>query len=94
MAITGFKDKEAMRIFRGSMSNRLPRQIQQRARMKLLQLHAAVRLDDLRVPPSNLLELLSGDRRGLHSVRINDQFRICFNWNGGNVVDVEIVDYH
>ena len=64
------------------------------ARRKLLYLHQARRLDDLPVPPRNRLEALKGDRRGQHSIRINDQWRICFQWKGGDAFDVEIVDYH
>lgn len=64
------------------------------ARRKLLQLHAATRLDDLRVPPGNRLESLTGDRAGQYSIRVNDQFRICFVWHENNAYQVEIVDYH
>jgi proteic killer suppression protein len=63
-------------------------------RRKLLYLHQAKRLDDLKVPPGNRLEALKGDRKGQHSIRINDQWRICFVWKDGEVFDVEIVDYH
>lgn len=70
------------------------RQIERVARRKLLALHAATRLDTLRVPPGNRLEALGGDRKGQHSIRINDQWRICFRWMRDGVVDVEIVDYH
>ena len=64
------------------------------ARRKLTQLHAAAKLDFLRVPPGNRLEALKGDRAGQHSIRINDQFRMCFHWLDGDALDVEIVDYH
>lgn len=64
------------------------------ARRKLRQLQVAGRLDDLRIPPGNRLEALKGNRSGLHSIRVNDQFRICFRWTAGGVEDVEIVDYH
>jgi proteic killer suppression protein len=64
------------------------------ARRKLLYLHQAKRLDDLKVPPGNRLEALKGDRKGQHSIRINDQWRICFRWKDGDAFDVEIVDYH
>ena len=94
MAISGFKDKETRKIFEGRFSAKLPQQIQQKARRRIFQLHAAVTLEDLRLPPSNRLEMLGGNRKGQHSVRINDQHRLCFKWNGGNVIDVEIVDYH
>jgi proteic killer suppression protein len=72
----------------------LPTQIQRVARRKLLLLHQARRLDDLRSPPGNRLEALKGDRIGCHSVRINDQWRICFRWQGEDAFEVEIVDYH
>lgn len=68
--------------------------IETAARRKLEQLNQADRLDDLRVPPGNRLEALKGDRNGQHSIRINDQFRVCFQWTGGGAEDVEIVDYH
>jgi toxin HigB-1 len=64
------------------------------ARRKLLYLHRARRLDDLRVPPGNRLEALKGNRKGQYSIRVNDQYRICFTWKEGNAGDVEIVDYH
>jgi toxin HigB-1 len=70
------------------------RSIERVARRKLLYLHAAKRLDDLRVPPGNRLEALKADRRGQYSIRINDQWRICFAWRDGEAHDVEIVDYH
>lgn len=68
--------------------------IQRKAKMRLDRIDAAVRLDDLRVPPSHRLEALRGDRKGQYSIRINDQWRICFRWENGNALDVEIVDYH
>jgi proteic killer suppression protein len=70
------------------------RRIERPARRKLLLLHAARRLDDLRVPPGNRLEALYGDRKGQHSIRINDQYRLCFIWRDGDAFDVEITDYH
>jgi len=75
-------------------SRRLPTQIQRVARRKLLLLHQARRLEDLRAPPGNRLEALKGDRNGQHSIRINDQWRICFRWEAGDAYGVEIVDYH
>ena len=81
-------------MFNDEASRRLPTQIQRMARRKLLLLHQARRLDDLRAPPGNRLEALKGDRAGKHSTRINDQWRICFRWQGENASDVEIVDYH
>ena len=92
--IKSFKDREAERIFNEERSRRLPADIQRTALRKLVQLDNAVTLNDLRVPPGNRLEALRGDRRGQHSVRINDQWRICFVWTDGDAYDVEIVDYH
>lgn len=70
------------------------RNIERQARRKLLYLHRARTLEDLKQPPGNHLEALKGDRQGQHSIRVNDQWRICFRWSAGNVTDVEIVDYH
>ena len=92
--IVSFKSKETEKLFRGRFSRKLPQNIQRTAARKLEQLHAATILDTLRVPPGNRLEALSGDRAGQHSIRINDQWRICFVWREGNASDVEIVDYH
>lgn len=72
----------------------VPNDIMKVANRKLTQLNAAVTLDDLRIPPGNRLESLSGDRAGQHSIRVNDQWRLCFVWRDGNVFDVELVDYH
>ncbi len=92
--IKSFGDKRTAAIFAGYAIRGLPLQIQERARAKLLAIDAAKRLDDLRQPPGNRLEALAGDRRGRHSIRINDQWRICFVWRDGEAFDVEIVDYH
>ncbi|HUD52403.1 type II toxin-antitoxin system RelE/ParE family toxin [Parvibaculum sp.] len=92
--ILSFADKEAEAIWSGLRSRRLPQDMQATALRKLRQLDAAGRLDDLKVPPGNRLEALSGNRRGQHSIRINDQWRICFRWADGGASDVEIVDYH
>ena len=92
--IRGFADPEAERIWSGRRSRRLPADIQSVALRKLRLLNQARVLGDLRVPPGNRLEALKGDRAGQHSVRINDQWRICFVWSGGGPSDVEIVDYH
>ncbi len=92
--IRNFADREAERIWGGTASRRLPSDIQRVARRKLRMLNAAVRLDDLRVPPANRLEALKGHRKGQHSIRINDQWRICFRWSDGDAHAVEIVDYH
>ena len=92
--IRGFADKEAEKIWGGTASRKLPTNIQQVARRKLRMLNAAATLEDLRVPPANRLEALKGDRKGQHSIRINDQWRICFLWKDGDAHEVEIVDYH
>jgi len=92
--IRSFACEETERIFRDESSRRLPNQIQQSARRKLLLLDQARRVDDLRAPPGNRLEALKGGRLGQHSIRINDQWRICFRWQGQDAFDVEIVDYH
>jgi proteic killer suppression protein len=92
--IRSFADKEAERIWEGVRSRKLPPDIQKRALDKLLMIHAAGNLDDLRSPPSNRLHALKDDRAGQHSVSINDQWRICFVWKDGDAQDVEIVDYH
>ena len=81
-------------IFEGEWSRRFPRSVQRRAQAKLTMLHAAAELSDLRVPPGNRLEKLSGGRAGQHSIRVNDQYRICFVWRNGNAYQVEMVDYH
>ena len=92
--IRAFKDKEAEKVFNGRFSRKLPSDIQRIAERKLIMLHRAATLNDLRVPPSNRLEVLKGDRAGQHSIRINDQWRICFEWRTDGVYEVEIVDYH
>jgi len=92
--ILGFRDKEAEAIWRGDASRRLPPEIQQSARRKLRMLNSAKTLTDLRIPPANRLEALRGGRKGRHSIRINDQWRICFVWTDAGPAYVEIVDYH
>ena len=92
--IKSFADKETAKIFRQTASRKLPRDIQERALMKLQQLHAAEDLRDLALPLSNHLEALKGDRRGRHSIRVNKQWRICFQWKDGHAFDAEITDYH
>ena len=92
--IKSFADVEAEKIFGGTPSRRLPPDIQRGARRKLLQLDAADRLEIMRLPPGNHLEALKGGRRGQHSIRINDQWRICFRWHEQDAHAVEIVDYH
>jgi proteic killer suppression protein len=92
--IVNFVCGETERVFRAELSRRFPPDIQRRARRKLLLLHAATQLQQLTVPPGNHLEALKGDRKGQHSIRVNEQWRICFIWRSGNACDVEIVDYH
>ncbi|HEY67495.1 MAG TPA: type II toxin-antitoxin system RelE/ParE family toxin [Thermoflexia bacterium] len=92
--IKGFRDKETERLFSRRFSRRFPPSLHRVAWRKLAMLDAAERLDDLRVPPGNRLEKLYGDREGEYSIRINDQWRICFRWSDGDAYDVEIVDYH
>jgi proteic killer suppression protein len=92
--IQSFADPEAARIWSGQRSRRLPADIQNIALRKLRLLNQARVLGDLRVPPGNRLEALKADRQGQHSIRINDQWRICFVWNEGGPTRVEIVDYH
>ena len=92
--IKSFRDANTERVFNREFAKRFPREIQQRAFIRLNAIDAAVRLEDLRLPPSNRLEALKGDRKGGHSVRINDQWRICFLWRDGHAERVEIVDYH
>lgn len=92
--ITSFACRETEKIFRGRVSRKLPRDIQKTARRKLLYLHEAEDLNDLLAPPGNRLEKLRGDRSGQYSIRINDQWRICFRWEDNRAFDVEIVDYH
>ena len=92
--IKSFRDRETARIFTRERSTRLPGDIQQVAYRKLRMLNNAQSLADLRIPPGNRLEKLSGDREGQYSIRINDRWRICFDWRGGDAYLVEIVDYH
>jgi toxin HigB-1 len=92
--IKTFASKETQKLFQREASRVLPTDIQRKARQKLEILDAAEKLDDLKIPPGNRLEKLSGDREGQHSIRINQQWRICFRWKSGDCYDVEIVDYH
>lgn len=92
--IASFKSKEAEKIFNRQFSKKLPQNIQKTAQRKLWQINAAIDINDLRTPPANHLEALQKDRIGQFSIRINKQFRICFNWVSGNAHNVEIVDYH
>jgi proteic killer suppression protein len=92
--IKSFKDKETEGVYNREGSNRLPRDIQQTALRKLRMVNNSKSLNDLRIPPANRLEKLTGDREGQFSIRINDQWRICFVWQGGDAHEVEIADYH
>jgi proteic killer suppression protein len=92
--IKSFADKRTAALFGGYAVRNIPNQIQRRARAKLFTVDAAKKIDDLRVPPGNRLEALHGDRRGQYSIRINDQWRLCFEWRDGAAWEVEIVDYH
>jgi proteic killer suppression protein len=92
--IRSFRDRETETVWEGERSRRLPGDIQNVALRKLAALDAAERLDDLRRPPGNQLEALKDDRKGQHSVRINQQWRVCFRWTDGGCEDVEICDYH
>ena len=92
--IRSFRDRATERLFHRSSSSQIPLQIQRSSLRKLVILDAAESLEDLRVPPGNRLESLRRDREGQHSIRINDQWRLCFVWSEGDAYDVEIADYH
>jgi proteic killer suppression protein len=92
--IRSFRSFETERIWMGEVSRKLPIDIQATALRKLRMLNNAGVLRDLAIPPNNRLEALKRDRKGQHSIRINDQWRICFRWTGGGPADVEIIDYH
>lgn len=92
--IKTFKDAETEKIYQRERSRKLPSDIQQVALRKLRMINNAINLNDLRIPPANRLEKLSGNRAGQHSIRINDQWRICFEWRGSDALNVEITDYH
>ena len=95
LMIRSFKKRNpANEIFEGYFVRGIDKTVQKRAHLKLLAIHYAARLEDLRIPSGNNLEALRGDRRGQHSIRINDQWRVCFVWDKGGAEDVEIVDYH
>lgn len=94
MVIKSFADAETEKIWNQQRSRKLPGDIQQRVLNKLAMLNHARELTDLRIPPANRLEALSGHRVGQHSIRINQQWRICFRWDAGDAFEVEIVDYH
>jgi len=92
--ILSFADSETEKVFNRLFSRRLPQNIQRSALRKLRMIHRATDVNDLRTPPGNRLEQLSGNREGQYSIRINQQWRICFDWENGNAYEVEIVDYH
>jgi toxin HigB-1 len=92
--IRGFRDSETERLFKRGPVRRFGSDVQRVALRRLRQLDAAVVLDDLRAPPGNRLEKLRGQREGQFSIRVNDQWRVCFRWSGGDAYEVEIVDYH
>lgn len=94
MMIQGFADRDTERLFQREPVRRLPTSLHRVMLRKLVQLDAAVALEELRIPPGNHLEKLRGDRDGQHSIRVNDQWRICFRWREGHAFDVAIVDYH
>jgi len=89
-----FRDKDTQQIYEGNYCKNFSVEIQRNARRKLYILHGAVNILDLRIPPGNRLHTLEGNRKGQHSISINEQWRICFKWIDGNAYDVEIVDYH
>jgi len=92
--IKSFRCRETERLFLGKFSKQLPQKIQRIAARKLEIIAASSELESLRIPPSNRLEQLKGDRAGQHSIRVNEQWRICFVWQDGDAYDIEIVDYH
>ncbi|MBL6081351.1 type II toxin-antitoxin system RelE/ParE family toxin [Belnapia sp. T18] len=92
--IESFQDKRTAAVFLGKLPKGFPVDVVNVARRKLRMLDAAVRLDDLRVPPGNRLEPLTGSRKGQHSIRVNDQWRVCFVWRDGGAYEVEVTDYH
>jgi proteic killer suppression protein len=92
--IQTFSDRDTERLFHREPVRRFPAELQRAMLRKLVLVDAAEQLEDLRVPPGNRLEKLKGDRAGQHSIRVNDQWRICFRWKDGNAFDVAVVDYH
>ena len=92
--IKSFNCKETQRVFNRFFSKKMPQNIQLKARQKLVFLDAAIEITDLKIPPGNRLEELKSDRKGQYSIRINDQWRICFTWQDGDAYNVEIIDYH
>ena len=92
--IRSFACRQTETLFRRQRPKRFPAEILRAALRKLVMLDSAARLEDMRVPPGNRLEALKGDKQGRHSIRVNDQWRICFTWRDGNAYEVEIADYH
>ncbi|HQU32583.1 MAG: type II toxin-antitoxin system RelE/ParE family toxin [Planctomycetia bacterium] len=92
--IKSFQSKDTEKLFNRKFVSKFPLELRRTALKKLLLLDAAERVEDLKVPPGNRLEKLSGNRQGQHCIRINDQWRICFRWRQGDAYDVEIIDYH
>ncbi len=92
--IQSWGNEESEEIWKGFFVRKLPYDIQRVCKRKLVQIHAAKSIEDLRIPPGNRLEKLSGDRKDYWSIRINEQWRVCFRWENGNALDVGIVDYH
>lgn len=92
--IRSFGSKLTARLWNRDVVTAFPSQLQRSMLMKLAMIHAAIKLEDLRLPPGNRLEKLRGDREGVYSIRVNSQWRVCFRWTDGNAEDVEIVDYH
>jgi len=92
--IKTFADRGTRRLFEGEAERRFPPGIRKRARLKLAQLHATTKLEFMMLPPSNRFEAMKSNPKGQHSVRINQQWRLCFKWQDGNAFDVEIADYH
>jgi proteic killer suppression protein len=92
--IASFRDADTELLWRTGKSRRIPAEIRRTAWKKLAILNAAVELNNLRIPPGNMLEELKKDRKGQHSIRVNDRYRVCFRWQDGNAYGVKIVDYH
>ena len=92
--IRSFANNDTAKIWKQQWIKKIPREIQRLGLRKLIMLHRAVMLDDLRIPPGNHLEKLTGNRKGFWSIRINNQYRVCFRWVNGDAYNVEIIDYH
>ena len=92
--ILSFHDRDSEKVFNGEYIRRLPKELHKKALMRLMAINSAKQIEELRIPPSNRLHKLAGDRRNQWSISINDQYRICFMFEDGNATNVEIVDYH